>query len=213
MFEKGFGILIAMIRGNAVLSLMKVCQAFIGAIMKKEFLVWAGVLGLLLVPVKESKATQYKLNTWNISDKSTSGKYVNIDTGKDSKGHTILTVSIGDGKGLESPTYIKDVSFNSGNTNNNLIRDANFGSFDNEVKGGSSNGSSIKFTFDKVVDFTPNNLGNIFLVHTDVNKDGNPEGVSCNIKKSVPEPSSLLLLGSGLIGLAFLGRKKFNHFK
>lgn len=192
-----------------------------------------------LVFLFSSQAHAVSLTNWNVTELNTSGDYVNVLIGTDAHGNTTLTVqwlpgasnsltAIGiDMFGFSSSTSVLTCatgwSCNKGTQN--MSGFGSFAQFEKEPGGTDGISSSIVFVLNGTATFTSNSQGAQFAAHVRYGNDcsgfvsdgsasgGATSNSNCGGTSQVPEPSTLLLLGSGLFGLGvlkkmFSGRKK-----
>lgn len=182
-----------------------------------------------------SYAHAVSLTNWNVTELNTSGDYVNVLIGTNAQGNTTLTVqwvpgaansltAIGiDMFGFNSATSVLTCptgwSCNKGNQN--MSGFGSFTQFEKDPGGTGGISSSIVFVLNGTAAFTSNSHGAQFAAHVRYGSncsgfvsDGtassaSTSNVDCGNNSQVPEPSTLLLLGSGLFGLGVL-KKRFS---
>lgn len=128
--------------------------------------------------------------------------------------------------GMQAPSASADFDFSDGDLGNvshgfnDVVLDFGFttgpsGSFGGgSVADGLAPGESASFTVSGAAfaGFTEEQICNaIFLRFQNVPLEGGSEGSDVGVPGEIPEPSSILLLGSALVGLGGYARKKLNR--
>lgn len=195
---------------------------------QKRFLKMSVALFFCMVFLFSTYAHAVSLTSWNVTELNASGDYVNVLIGTDAQSNTTLTIqwvpgaansltAIGiDMFGFNSATSVLTcpTGWNCNLGTHNMSGFGSFAQFEKDPGGTEGISSSIVFVLNGTDTFTSNRQGAQFATHVRYGNncsgfvsDGTASGAStsnvdCGGTSHVPEPSTLLLLGSGLVGLA-----------
>lgn len=195
---------------------------------------WLAGFLLLGIIVWNTPAFAVPLTNWNVTELNLSGDYVDVIIGTNGAGNrTTLSIQwISDDPTSPTGIGIDKFGFNGnfgivqggcavgwicGGTNQQMDGFGSFAKYERDPGGTTGISSPAIFTLAGLATFTANDHGAKFAAHVRYTdncsgfvSDGTTTSTGSNSNcgsTKVPEPSSLLLLGSGLLSLGVIGRK------